>query len=223
MSALVDSLRALVRQELARQRLPELGIVTEVFARDAETSDNNHQVGVRLRESGVLLPRVPVAVGRLGLSALPAAGDLVVVVFIGGELNAPVVVGAVYDTRSQPPVAEPEQLVYQPQDAAGGSRRLHVELPSGATLTAEDDAISIVAGGTELRIAKDGDIAIKVAGNLTLEAQGDVAIAAGGSLSLAGEAGVEVSGASFLAAAKAEAKLEAPAVSLAGMTQFSAA
>ncbi len=223
MSELMQTLKRLVRSELARYRVPELGIVTEVFSRDGESSDNNHQVGVRLRASGVELPRVPVAVSRLGLSSLPAVGALVVVVFIGGDLNAPVVMGAVYDDQSQPPVAEPEQVVYQPQDTGGGERRLHVELPSGAILTAEDDAVFVEAGGTQLRIDRDGDVSIQAAGSMTVEAQGDVEISAAGSLKLEGQAGVEVSGATFLAEAQGEAKLKAPALSLAGTTQFNPA
>lgn len=223
MSELMQSLRSLIRSELAAYRVPGLGIVTEVFARDSDSSDNNHQVAVRLRESGVELPRVPVAVGRLGVSSLPAPGDLVVVVFIGGELNAPVVIGAVYDDRSQPPVAEPEQVVYQPQDSGGGERRLHVELPSGALLTAEDDAVFVEAGGTKLRLDRDGDVSIEAAGNITMESQGDVRISATGSLELEGKAGVKVSGATFLAEGQGEAKLKAPSLSLAGTTQFNPA
>ncbi len=222
MSALIEHLRVLVRREMARHRMPELAIVTEVFPRDSEGGEGNHQVAVRLREGGAELPRVPVTVGRLGLSALPAVGDLVVVVFVGGELNAPVVIGAVYDDAHRPPVAESEQVVYQPADTGGGVRRLHLELPSGATLTAEDDAVLVVAGGTQVRIDRDGDVAIQATGQLVAEAQGDVRIAAGGTLSLEGRAGVEISGATFLAEGQGEAKLKAPSVALAGITQFSA-
>lgn len=222
MSELLDSLRGLVRQELARRRSPALGLVTAVFSRQNASSDGNHQVSVRLRDGGVELPRVPVAVGRLGLSALPSVGDLVVVVFVDGALNAPIVVGAVYDEQSQPPIADPDQVVYQPQDAVGGERRLHLELPNGLTLTAQDDGVSVVAGGTEVRVDRDGDLSIKVSGSINLEAQGDIRIEASGSLDLLGQAGAKLSGATVLAEGQGEAKLKAPSVSLAGLTQFSA-
>ena len=71
MSDMVDIIRAIVRDEMARRRSPELGLVTAVQSRDSDGSDNNHQVNVRLRASGVELQRVPVAAARLGLSLLP--------------------------------------------------------------------------------------------------------------------------------------------------------
>ena len=49
MSDLIQTMRAIIREELTRTRMPELGIVTEVFAHDSGSSPNNHQVSVRLR------------------------------------------------------------------------------------------------------------------------------------------------------------------------------
>lgn len=221
MTSLSQSLRGLVEVELESRRFPELGLVTEVLARSSESSDDNHQVSVRLRESGAELPHVPVAVGRLGLSALPSVGDLVLVLFVGGELNAPVVVGALYDERTQPPVAEPEQVVYEPGDSSGAERRLHVELPSGVALTANDDGVVVSAGGTEVQIDREGDIVIKASGNVAMESQGDVEIKASGSLSLSGQA-VEISGSTVKVEGQAQAELKAGSIGIAGMTQFRA-
>ena len=103
MSEMINLLRAIVRDELAQRRGPEIGIVTAVEARDADGSENNHQVNVRLRTSGVELQRVPVAVARVGLSMLPRVDDLVLVVFIKDDFNAPVVGGCVYDEKLLPP------------------------------------------------------------------------------------------------------------------------
>jgi hypothetical protein len=94
-------MRAIIREELSRHRGTELGIVTEVFARDSESGDNNHQVSIRLRSTGVELQRAPVVVGRAGFSLLPRSGDLVVVSYVDGDMNAPVVIGSLYDSESQ--------------------------------------------------------------------------------------------------------------------------
>lgn len=222
MSDLIEILRAVIRDEMERRRAPELGIVTEVLARESESSDNNHQVKVRLRDSGVELQWVPVAVGRLGLSLLPQVGDLVLVVFVGGDLNSPVVVGSLYDAQVQPPVAKPAEVVYQPTDAQDASlRRFHLELANGSTLTIDEDKLTVALGGTEVVINRDGDVAIKSAAKLTIQTQGDMSLEASGNLDLKAQGNVTVSGVSATVEGQGSAKLKAPAVSLAGNTQFS--
>jgi len=221
-SDLIKILRAVIRDEMERRRAPELGIVTEVLARESESSDNNHQVKVRLRDSGVELQWVPVAVGRLGLSLLPQVGDLVLVVFVGGDLNSPVVVGSLYDVQVQPPVAKPAEVVYQPTDAQDASlRRFHLELANGSTLTIDEDKLTVALGGTEVVINRDGDVAIKSAAKLSIQTQGDMSLEASGNLDLKAQGNVTVSGVSATVEGQGSAKLKAPAVSLAGNTQFS--
>jgi phage baseplate assembly protein V len=221
-SDLIEILRAVIRDEMERRRAPELGIVTEVLARESESSDNNHQVKVRLRDSGVELQWVPVAVGRLGLSLLPQVGDLVLVVFVGGDLNSPVVVGSLYDAQVQPPVAKPAEVVYQPTDAQDASlRRFHLELANGSTLTIDEDKLTVALGGTEVVINRDGDVAIKSAAKLSIQTQGDMSLEASGNLDLKAQGNVTVSGVSATVEGQGSAKLKAPAVSLAGNTQFS--
>ena len=185
MSDMVDIIRAIVRDEMARRRAPELGLVTSVFARDSDSSDNNHQVNVRLRASGVELQRVPVAAARLGLSLLPKVDDLVLVVFANDDINAPVVVGSVYDETVQPPVAKPDELVYMPTDPDDSAiRRLHIELANGCALTWQDDHLTLKLGGTELTVIQDGDVQIKSAGKFEIKADGDISIEAGGNITL---------------------------------------
>lgn len=223
MAELIDALRAIVRDELARRLAPEIGIVTAVHARDSDSSDANHQVNVRLVVTGIELQNVPVVVGRLGWSMLPQADDSVLVVFAQGDLNAPVVVGSLYDAQVQPPVAKAAEVVYQPSDAGGDAalRRLHLALGSDVTLTLDDENLSIKLGGTELTLTKDGDISISSAAKLTIKAQGDIGLEAGGNLDLKAQGNVTISGNATSVEGLASAKLKAPSVSLAGNTQFS--
>ncbi|HEX4932167.1 MAG TPA: phage baseplate assembly protein V [Gemmatimonadaceae bacterium] len=224
MTSPLATMRALVREEQDRRRFPELGIVTQVFAKGDEGGKENHQVAIKLPASDVELLRAPVAVGRLGLSALPRVGDLVLVVFINGDINAPIVVVSLYDYQQHPPKGTGDEVVYQvPDDAASGVRRLHVELPSGATLTMDDDKLAIVYGSTKLEVNRDGSVdiesatsvSVKSSSDLTLEAQGNISISAQGTLDLKG---VQVN-----AQAQAAASLKGAQISLAGMTQFSPA
>ena len=238
MTELMATLRAIVRQELARMRMPELGIVTQVHVHDGEDSPGNHQVNVRLRSSGVELQRVAVATSRLGLSALPNENDLVLVNFVGGDLNLPVVVGCVYDDQAHPPVAQLHEVVYQPpDDEDSAARRIHIELPSGCTLTVQDEAVTVTMGETEVVVNKDGDVSVSAKGkvsiasqdNVEVEAQGDVKLTAQGNLELkaSGDLKMEATGNASLKGmattveGQSEAKVKGPSVSLAGNTQFS--
>ena len=223
MSELVATLRAIIRDELARLRFAELGTVTQVHDRDGDDK-SNHQVTLKLRGSGTELQRVPVAVGRPGLSALPNEGDLMLVTFIGGRLNAPVAVGCVYDDQSHPPVAKLHEVVYQPPDPGeSGVRRIHLELPNGSTITLDDDVLTVTLGDTSLELKRDGDVALKAAGSLTLEATGDVEISAQGSLKLTAQSDLTATGLSTTVESQAQTKVKGAQVAVAGVTQFSAA
>ena len=223
MSDVVATLRAIVRHELARLRPPELGIVTEIHSRESDDADGNHEVGVRLQASGVELKRVPVTVGRAGLSALPNVDDLVLVVFAGGDLNAGVVVGCVYHDQARPPKAHPHEVVYQPPEPEqGGIRRLHIELASGTVVTADDDVVRLQSGGTEVVVNRDGDVTVRTKSNLVLEADGDIEVKASGNLALSAVGDVVIKGASATLEGQGRAKLKGGQVTLAGITQFSA-
>ena len=223
MSDLIATLRAIVRDEMARVRAPELGVVTQAFPRDADGNKSNHQVNLRLRESGVELQRVPVAVSRLGLSALPREGDLVLVSFVGGDLNAPIAVGCLYDDEAHPPVAQLGEVVYQPpEDEESGVRRFHLELKNGSTITVDDESLKVTLGDTALEVTKDGDVLIKAKGKIRLESQADIELEAQGAAKLNASGDLSAKGMSATVEGQSAAKLKGAQVSLAGMTSFSA-
>jgi uncharacterized protein involved in type VI secretion and phage assembly len=221
-SDLLATLRAIVRDELARRALPELATVTRVWARLGDDDKSNHQVSLRLRGSGAELERVPVAVPRLGLSALPNEGDLVLVAFVGGDLNAPVVVGCLYDEQSHPPVAQLHETVYMPPDEADSDvRRFHLELTSGAALTWTDEKLEILLGETSITVEKDGDLTIAAKGNLKLTAQGDIELSAQGDVKLAAQGQLSAKGRAATIEGQSQATFKGPQLSIAGMLQFS--
>ncbi len=221
MSDVVTMLRAIVREELTHHRCPELGIVTEVFPGDG--NENNHEVSVRLRATGVELKHAAVSVGRLGISMLPEVGDLVLLAFVAGDINVPVVIGSIYDNEKQAPKAGPLETIYKPfGDQDSSIRRLHVELASGSTLTMGDDKLQIESGGTKVVIENDGDVTVKSAAAVSIESSGDITLDAGGNLQLAAKQSVTIKGQSTTVEGQADAKLKSPAVTLAGMTSFSA-
>jgi phage baseplate assembly protein gpV len=218
-------LRAIVRDELTRLRSPELGVVTSLHAREDDGNDGNHQVNVKLCASGVELQRVPILVSRAGWSSLPNEGDLLLVTFVGGDLNAPVAVGSLYSDQAHPPVARPHEVVYVAPDADDAAvRRLHVELANGNTFTIKDETLEVVMGGTTVRVQKDGDVEITSAGKVTVSADGDLSLAASGNVSITAQRELSLKAAtSATLEASASLTVKGPQISLAGMTQFNPA
>jgi len=221
-SDLLTTLRAIVREELARRAQPELATVTRVWAREGDDSRSNHQVSLRLRGSGAELERVPVAVPRLGLSALPNEGDLMLVAFVGGDLNAPVALGCLYDEQAHPPVAQLHEVVYQPPDDADSAvRRFHCELSNGAALTLSDDKLEIVLGDTSIVVDRDGDLTLAAKGNLKLTAQGDIELTAQGDVKVTAQGQLQAKGMAATVEGQSQASFKAPQLGIAGMLQFS--
>lgn len=224
MTSPLATMRALVREEHDRRRFPELGLVTQVFSKGDEGGKENHQVGIKLPASGVELLWAPVAVGRLGLSALPRVGDMVLVVFVNGDINSPIVVGSLYDYQQHPPKATGDEVVYQvPDDAASGVRRLHIELPSGATLTMDDDKLSVVYGSTKLDVNRDGSVEIESGSSVSIKSSSDLTLEAQGNISISAQQNLDLKGLQVNAQAQAAASLKGAQISLAGITQFSPA
>lgn len=212
---LVPVMRAVVRDELAERRGIALGVITSVFTNDGGSGDHGVEANVRLRGSGVELQLVPVATGRLGLSNAPRGGDLAVVAFVDGDLNSAVVIGFVYDNKTLPPDAKPNEVVYAvPEDEESGVRRLAVVLPNGNEVTVQDTLVTIKMGKTSIDVEADGAVSIEAAGDLVMKSKGAVTIEAQGAATLKG-ASVTVEGSSA-------AKLKGATTTIAGTTSFSA-
>jgi uncharacterized protein involved in type VI secretion and phage assembly len=213
-NAIVPAIRAIIREELAARRMIELGVVTQVFSNADGSTDGRLEVHVRLRGSAVELQRVPVAVGRRGLAVVPRVDDLVVIGFVGGDLNAPVVLGSVYDEQVAPPTGDPDEIVYAvPDDAADGKRRFELKLPNDRTITVEDAKLTITMGSTVVTVEADGAISLESGGDMTLKSSGALKLEASGD--------VTIKGASVTAEASGAAKLKGATTTIAGTTDFS--
>ncbi len=194
-ASLFEGVARIVRHEIAARPIAAAGVVTAVFAHEA-TPD--HAVSVRLRDTGLVLPRVPVAVGALGFAAIPAVDDLVIVLFLEGDFDAAVVVGRLYHPDLDPPKHKPGQFALRlpPGEASpkleceieGDPARVMLKLPGEVTVEIVEETVTIAvgeievklmaagggrleakAGGAALTIKKDGDISLKTTGKLSLE------------------------------------------------------
>lgn len=213
MSTMIPLIEAVTRREIAGLRGLSLGIVTSVP--DKVGPSDRPSADVRLHGTELVLQRVPVAVGRIGVAALPRPGDLVVVGFLDGDLNGPVVLASLYDDQQEPPEAAADEVVYAVPDPGGDAARLELRLPNGSTLVVRDSEARIEMGSTSIVVETDG--------NITVEAAADLTLKAGGALNLEAATNVTVKGLGVKVEASAQLELKGAINTIAGTTNFSAA
>ena len=152
----MDSIIAIMQQVAAREAekiyTTEIGEVTAALPHASEGDKNNFQCSVKLKNrktadgSDFELRKVPVATTHIGMASIPNVGDLVLVQFIGGDLNAPVITGRLYNDADTPPVSDKNQVVLD-----------------------RVESIKITLnGGTTIEVDKDGNVKIEAKGDIIL-------------------------------------------------------
>lgn len=197
-SLLYNSISRIARHEANARFIAGVGVVTELF--NTCGSNNEYAVSVKMRDSGLVLPRVPIAVDILGFASLPVVDDLVIILFLNGDVNSGVVVGRIYHANLNPPKHEEGEVVLklppgkeEPDVALEMKIKeplVKLTLPDDVAVTCSKDAIAmnvgdikiqltaagggraeIASGGSTITLKKDGDITISSKGKLNLDAQ----------------------------------------------------
>jgi uncharacterized protein involved in type VI secretion and phage assembly len=206
---MVHVLRQIARHEVMQRNAAYLGVVKSV-----QGGSDDHSCTVELRESHIVLPNVPIAVGFMGFACLPAEGDLVAVLFLGGDLHAPIVVGRLYTQDLKPPQHDPGELVMQLPVSADSDKRIELRVSASdsdgrklslvldgdvrVSVDIADDGITLAAQDATLKLSQssssDGEVAITVGeAKMTFSQSGDVSLETSGKLTLKGQS-VEISG-----------------------------
>jgi uncharacterized protein involved in type VI secretion and phage assembly len=195
-TSLLDSMRRVAKEEIGRPRMPDVARVTDIHPSDPD----NYACSLQLRDSAIVLNHVPVATGKLGLAHIPAIGDMVLVQFVGGDINSPIVVGSLYNNQDRPPASKDGQCVLHLPLGAKDADAAHIEVSSvdkrklivrmgstEVTIQDGDPAVSIdVGGNAKLTIGSNGAVKVQSSAGLDLKADGDMKIEAGGTLTLKG-------------------------------------
>ncbi|MBI2952571.1 Rhs element Vgr protein, partial [bacterium] len=129
---LFETVRRIVQEEMGRLHTTEIGVVEGQHPHASDSDTDNYACTVRLRDSGLVLRQVPVATERIGGVSIPGVGELVLVQFVGGNLNAPVITGRLYNDEDRPPVNEDGQAILHVPQGAADDEAVHVELHSGS-------------------------------------------------------------------------------------------
>lgn len=205
MSTIVNTLQEIIRHELRGVRLAELGLVEDVYPHSANDDTDNYGCDVRLKNSGLLLKRVPIATSHIGTVAIPNKGDLVLLAFDQGDVNQPILVGRLYNDGDRPPLNNPNEVIFRLPLAADDDktiksairnissndppREMIFEMPPKITVRITDGTVRATAGKTEMKLDQpdgSGGTVTVVAGRtkITMNQDGDVTVEAAGAMTL---------------------------------------
>ena len=161
MSQMIGIIQKVVRQELARSRTSLLGVVTAVYPHEGADDQNNYEANVQLKYEELELRKVPIAVDHAGMVAPPRVGDLVLVQFIAGDLNQPVITGRFYHADDRPPLHKADEVMFEHRVADDTINQLRF---------AADGAIYLQRKVTkpEDNTEAEATIAIDADGNITI-------------------------------------------------------
>lgn len=212
---LVGLIKDIVRKEMGAAPPSAFGTVAAIHLPDA-AGTTQYACDVTLQGTDATLEKVPLLTPYLGQQVAPAVGDVVVLAYVGGDPDAPVITGFAFSEAVPPQeIAAGERLIRLPHDGAdgdridmrqtagtGGSRAWSVTLPDGPELKITDAALTATVGDFVLTIDSDGGEASLTAGGatltlagsgeVTLNCDGDMTFESAGNLTLKAGASVEI-------------------------------
>ena len=181
-------MKKVAEQEVRRIYTTELGVVSAVFPHAEESDKDNYQCSVILKNrkqpdgSDFELRKVPIATAHLGLANIPNVGDLVLVTFIGGNLNAPVIIGRLYNDEDQPPVNNEKEFLLQHSSTEGGSLKFDAE--GVITVTSKDKKSVLTVTDQQVTVTNEQCNVILDGGDLTVKNEQCAIALQGGNISI---------------------------------------
>jgi uncharacterized protein involved in type VI secretion and phage assembly len=203
---LYETVQRIVQEQLGHVRTAELAIVQEQHPHAGDSDKDNYACTVQLRNSGIVLKQVPVATDRIGCASIPAVGELVLVQFVGGDVNAPIVTGRLYNDEDRPPVNDDGQAITHLPLGAEDGDAVHIELHSGDTR----ELVFKLGSGIEVNVRDDDPVVeLKVdGGKLTLQIDRD------GALTLESQGNVQIKGSEIAIEAQSQLNLKGGTVNI---------
>jgi phage baseplate assembly protein gpV len=227
---IVSTIQEIVRHELRGVRLAELGLVEGVYPHSSSGDDDNYGCDIRLKNSGLVLKRVPIATDRIGTVAIPNKGDLVLLAFDNGDVNQAIVIGRLYNDADRPPLNNPNEVIFRLPLAKADDKTLKaairnieshdppreilVEMPPKITVRITDGTVRATAGKTEMKLDQpngSGGTVTVTAGQtqITMNQDGDVTVQAAGGLTLSAEDDITLEGQNIKLNAQLEVDIQA--------------
>ncbi|GJH28939.1 phage baseplate assembly protein V [Caballeronia novacaledonica] len=231
MTSIVETIQEIVRAELRTVRVAELGVVDAVNPHSDENDDDNYNCDVRLKNTGLLLRRVPIATTHIGSVAVPNVGDLVLLTFTKGDINQPILLSRLFTDDDRPPLSRPNEMIMhlplhasderairtavRNSDANDPPREMVLNLDPKITVRVTDHTVRATAGNCEMTLDQpeggSGTVTVLAGGTrITMNQDGDVSVEALGDLSLRAHGAMELqAGTSLTLKAGAGVELQA--------------
>ncbi len=180
----VDIIRAIVRDEIKSLRLGDVAIVTSSFPHADDDDGNNYECSVKLRESDLELRKVPMVTSHIGMVSAPEVGEMVLISYVGGDPNQPIIVGRLYSDEHNPPLHdEKEWRVAAPY---GEETSIAIDKEQSIVITTGKNCVTIKKDDL-IEIKGEADCIIEVVGNVeikctdcTIDASGNIDLGTGG-------------------------------------------
>ena len=118
---------------------------------------------------------VPMAGASRGTYLIPDVGDEVLVAFEHGDLNAPYVIGALWNLKAPPPLPSPLPQIRTIRTQAGNE--ITISTPAGQKIVLSPTGIQITTGSSAINLTPDG-ITVSGTPNLTLTATAAINVTA---------------------------------------------
>lgn len=171
----IEVIRKIAESEVNKLHLLELGEVTSIFPHSEEGDKDNYECNVKLKNRDLELRKVQISTTYIGLSCIPCVGDLVLIAYIRGDINAPIVIGRLYNDECRPPIAKEREIIFESPDRQKRDiRRLYLKFPNGIVLSVEDEGVKAEVGKSVITIKTDGDVTIESPAQVEVKAKGDL-------------------------------------------------
>jgi len=172
-------------------------------------------------ESDWAIVAVPMAGKEMGMCFIPEAGDRVIVAFLDGDINHPVIIGSIWDQKNPPPADTEDgknnirmiksrsghQITFC-DDGQGKKEKMEIKTKAGHTILLDDASgsekleikdksgkslVSLDSAKKELQIASEDKITIKDGQGSTVEmGQGKIAVKSKGELQISGQSKIAI-------------------------------
>ena len=166
---LLTIMQQIAKEEIILQRHSLFGVVTAVFVHEAEDDDNNYEVNVKIKHEDLELRKVPIAAGFIGIVVPPRVDDLVLVEFVNGDVNQPVVIGRFYHGDDRAPLHKNDDLLFEHRVPDGTLNHLRFASDGSIFLqrdvTKPEDNSEAKAG---IQIDPDGNISMKAGESIVI-------------------------------------------------------
>ncbi|ODS36996.1 hypothetical protein BEH94_08075 [Candidatus Altiarchaeales archaeon WOR_SM1_SCG] len=160
MPSMVSEIQKIIRDEIKKIHTMDLGVVTSIFPHSGDSDRDNYECNVKLKNKDLELRKVPVSTQQIGLTFIPNVGDLVLVTYINGDINQPIIIGKLYNDEDRPPLNNDKEVIYVPPDSDNPGK-IHIKFPGGVSVEINENGVQVYAGKSKMIMNGDGNIEIE--------------------------------------------------------------